>query len=152
MTNEPDKRVRGVGIRMSGIREKIKEDLEKIRRERSDLESRLQDLTEKSAKLQRQERGLQAALDYYSHDNATGSDSDASIIPEDFTSLTIAKAAEGVFRANSNKWMTTRDLVEAFLAHNKTTGYNAMDITLKSATKVFERKLEGGRNHFRLRT
>ncbi len=135
---------------MALIAETLQGDLDKIRKEKAEIEARVQEMGARLATLQTQERGLQAALDYYTATSNTRPIQSTVASTADFASMTIAKAAALIFRDRQNHWLTTRELVAAFAERGKITSYNAMDITLKDASKTFEKKKERGKNYFRL--
>lgn len=115
--------------------------LEEIRQQRGRLAA-------EQATLESEVRAFQLTYDHYTHTDS--SESGQSVIKPDFDSLTIAKAAALVLRDRDNKWATIREIENAFKEHAKNARYNAIDNTLRHS-KEFEKKLEGGRNYFRLK-
>ncbi len=127
------------------ILDTLQSDLDKVRNARIQKQEQITKLSSELAALENQERGLQAAIEYYAKPGLKGGTSSVNI-----ASLTIAGAAAWVIKDNGNRWMTTREIDKAFEQHGKSTRYNAIDITLKANKKLFERKQEGGRNYFRV--
>ena len=134
------------------ILDRLRSDLEKVRSARAQKQEQITRLSGELAALENQERGLQAAIEYYTVPEVKGSTSEAkgNTSNVNVSMLTIAKAAAWVIQDSGNRWMTTREIEKAFQLHGKTTRYNAIDITLKDNKKLFERKQEGGRNYFRV--
>jgi hypothetical protein len=136
------------------VEEQIKNDLGRVSQDLEGIDSQINSLAARRAALAEEKKILQGAYEFYSRDGRAPSPAaSASESSPTFASLTIAAAAAAVLRMNDNAWMTTRALESAFRDHGKQVAYNALDITLKDKSKVFEmRKAPGtNRNQFRLR-
>ena len=126
----------------------IKLDLDQCAKELEVLEKRLREIQKKRDALADRKNTLQRAYDLYA-----GTQSEPSEVPSanGFASLTIADAAAAIIRDNGNLWMTTKEIKKQFDQRGKGTLYNAIDMTLKKKSEIFELRKENNRNEFRLR-
>jgi hypothetical protein len=139
----------------STIATKVSQDLQGIRKKKSEVMEQQAKLDQERLRLDEQEKGLTIALKFYQGDTATnapaGSSPNANGASGDFALLTIAQAAAKIFRSRNNEWMTIGQIEKAFSAQGKKTSYNSIDGTLRSSEDFFERQKVGKQNQVRLK-